>query len=60
MARSNTTRRRDHHPLPRFEEQRPVLQLPLESPQWREPARPGAGSDEGKDQRGVAVIDFYI
>jgi hypothetical protein len=40
-----------------YDEQRPVLQLPLESPSWREPE----GTERREDrERGVAVIDFYI
>ena len=39
-------------------EERPVLQLPLEAPQWREPPRREQAKPEG--ERGVAVIDFFI
>jgi hypothetical protein len=43
------------------DEQRPVLQLPLESPVWREPASEPGGSERSEDrERGIAVIDFYI
>ena len=46
--------RKRHHRV----EERPVLQLPLEAPQWREPPR----KEEAKAEceRGIAVIDFFI
>jgi hypothetical protein len=37
---------------------RPVLQLPLERPVWREP--PEREQPESDRERGVVVIDFYI
>ncbi|GEM_PF-2893115 len=40
------------------EEQRPVLQLPLARPQWREPKTDQ--EPEVKRERGIAVVDFYI
>ncbi len=65
MARSpSINRARKHQRPPRYEEQRPVLQLPLESPRWREPEvdRDRSERPDRKDERerGVVVIDFYI
>jgi len=37
---------------------RPVLQLPLERPEWREPVK--RDQPESDRERGVVVIDFYI
>ncbi len=60
MARSvSITRPRKRQPK-HHDEQRPVLQLPLERPDWREPVTPDRGQAEPDRERGVAVIDFYI
>jgi hypothetical protein len=64
MAHSvSINRPRKRKPAPRYIEERPVLQLPLEAPQWRDPPsrdrlEPDT-TDRGRD-RGVAVIDFFI
>lgn len=55
-------RARKRQPSVQYDDQRPVLQLPLESPGWREPPasdpdRPERNEDR---ERGIAVIDFYI
>ena len=57
MARSVSITRPRKHPPQHQDEQRPVLQLPLQRPEWREPDR---GQAEPDRERGVAVIDFYI
>jgi hypothetical protein len=58
MARSvSITRPRKRQPQ-HHDEPRPVLQLPLERPEWREPSEPGRAEPER--DRGVVVIDFYI
>jgi hypothetical protein len=58
MARSvSITRSRKRQPK-HLDEPRPVLQLPLERPVWREPSDPG--QVEPERERGIAVIDFYI
>lgn len=58
MARSlSITRPRKRQPK-HVDEQRPVLQLPLERPDWREPIERGQAEPDW--ERGVAVIDFYI
>ena len=58
MARSlSITRPRKRQPK-HHDEQRPVLQLPLERPVWREPS--DRGQAEPDRERGVAMIDFYI
>lgn len=63
MAHSvSINRPRKRQPAPRYIEERPVLQLPLEPPQWREPPNRDHSephTDRGVD-RGVAVIDFFI
>ena len=60
MARSvSITRPRKRQPKHQ-EEQRPVLQLPLEAPDWRERSDRGQGQAEPERERGVVVIDFYI
>lgn len=64
MARSvSITRPRKRQPKHQ-EEQRPVLQLPLEAPDWRERDErrheQGRGQAEPDRERGVALIDFYI
>lgn len=43
---------------PRRVEERPVLQLPLQAPVWREP--PTREEAKPESERGVAVIDFFI
>jgi hypothetical protein len=44
-----------------YDEQRPVLQLPLESPSYREPEAAERREDRERErERGIAVIDFYI
>ena len=59
MARSPSINRpRTRKPHRYQDEQRPVLQLPLERPEWREPIE--RGRSEPETDRGVAVIDFYI
>ncbi|MFV8754378.1 hypothetical protein ACNOYE_27850 [Nannocystaceae bacterium ST9] len=64
MARAPIpTRARKRQTSVPYDEQRPVLQLPLESPAWREP--PSGESDRSEPTvderpRGIAVIDFYI
>ena len=59
MARSTITRPRKRQRQPLFEEQRPVLQLPLAQPEWRAPEV--ARDERERDrERGVAVVDFYI
>lgn len=60
MASSVSINRRPRRrsPQPRRAEQRPVLQLPLEPPQWREP-KPREQIEQDTD-RGVAVVDFFI
>jgi hypothetical protein len=58
MARTvSITRSRKRQPK-HHEEQRPVLQLPLERPDWRDPVE--RGQAEPERERGVALIDFYI
>jgi hypothetical protein len=58
MARSvSITRSRKRQPK-HHEEQRPVLQLPLERPDWRDPVE--RDQAEPERERGVALIDFYI
>ena len=58
MARSvSITRPRKRQPQHQ-DEQRPVLQLPLERPVWRAPVE--REQVEPDRERGVAVIDFYI
>lgn len=58
MARSvSITRPRKRQPK-HVDQPRPVLQLPLERPEWREPS--DRGQAEPERERGVAVIDFYI
>jgi hypothetical protein len=55
------TRARKRQTSVQYDEQRPVLQLPLESPSWREPASEPERSDRSEDRdRGIAVVDFYI
>lgn len=57
MARSipvSRPRTRQHRQV----EERPVLQLPLDAPQWREP--PQREQAKPDSERGVAVIDFFI
>lgn len=59
MVRSTITRPPKRQRQPRFEEQRPVLQLPLAQPEWRAPEV--AREERDRDlERGVAVVDFYI
>jgi hypothetical protein len=59
MARSlSITRPRKRQPK-HVDEPRPVLQLPLERPDWREPPVE-RGQAEPERERGVALIDFYI
>jgi len=67
MARAPIpTRARKRPTSQRYDEQRPVLQLPLESPAWRDPVRepepsePSEPSERREGERGIAVIDFYI
>lgn len=63
MARSVISNPRKRQPKRRYAEERPVLQLPLEAPQWREPPSRNEGREEGRTpatERGVAVIDFFI
>lgn len=56
MARSPSIHKHPRPKRPQHEE-RPVLQLPLARPDWREPVI----EDEDKTpERGVAVVDFYI
>ena len=57
MARS-VSKPRKRQPRHRHAEERPVLQLPLEPPQWREPSH--ESRKEPDSERGVAVIDFFI
>lgn len=61
MARSvSITRPRKRQPK-HLDDQRPVLQLPLEAPQWRERSEQSRGQAEPEQpERGVALIDFYI
>lgn len=60
MARSvSITRPRKRKPK-HHDEQRPVLQLPLERPDWRGYPEQDRGKAEPDHDRGVAVIDFYI
>lgn len=59
MARSVIPNPRKRQPKRRYAEERPVLQLPLEAPQWREPPSREEGRTPGTE-RGVAVIDFFI
>jgi hypothetical protein len=60
MARSvSINRPRKRQPQRRHVEERPVLQLPLEPPAWREPPS-REESREPTNERGVAVIDFFI
>jgi hypothetical protein len=59
MARSVSITRPPIHRPKHYDEQRPVLQLPLERPEWREPPEPD-GQAEPERERGVAVIDFFI
>jgi len=66
MARSITNKQPRKRPSTRrYVEERPVLQLPLEAPVWREPpsreperAKPERAKPES--DRGIAVIDFFI
>jgi hypothetical protein len=61
MARSVSITRPPKRPRAKdkvWDEPRPVLQLPLERPAWREPVEPDQA--EPDRERGVAVIDFYI
>jgi hypothetical protein len=60
MARSVSINRPRQRPSRRTRlEERPVLQLPLEAPVWREP--PTKREDSRHDsERGVAVVDFFI
>lgn len=59
MARSVSITRPPQRQPKRYDEQRPVLQLPLHQPEWREP--PEADEQAKQDrERGVAVIDFFI
>lgn len=62
MARSVSINRPRKRPTSRrqsYIEQRPVLQLPLEAPVWREP--PSNREERSRDsERGVAVVDFFI
>lgn len=63
MARAPISRARKRQTSVQYDEQRPVLQLPLESPAWREPPSEPEGTERSQDQvreRGIAVIDFYI
>lgn len=61
MARASIPTTRKRPASARYDEQRPVLQLPLESPRWREPASEPERSERREEtERGVAVIDFYI
>jgi hypothetical protein len=63
MAHSVSIHRpRKHKPAPRFVEERPVLQLPLEAPQWREPPDRERSNPQidRETHRGVVVIDFFI
>ncbi len=62
MARAYIpTRARKRQTSIQYEEQRPVLQLPLESPIWRAPASEPDQAERSEDrERGIAVIDFYI
>jgi hypothetical protein len=68
MARAPTsttrpvpTRARKRQTSVQYDDQRPVLQLPLESPSWREPSSEPDRSERHEDrERGIAVIDFYI
>jgi hypothetical protein len=60
MARSlSITRPRKRQPK-HVDEPRPVLQLPLERPDWRDPDPVERGQAEPERERGVALIDFYI
>ncbi len=55
------TRARKRQTSVQYDEQRPVLQLPLESPSWRAPAsEPDETERREERERGIAVIDFYI
>ena len=59
MARSETIiRPRKRHSQQHHDEPRPVLQLPLERPVYRDPIV--RDEIESERERGVAVIDFYI
>jgi hypothetical protein len=65
LIRPTGARKRQRQTSVQYDEQRPVLQLPLESPSWREPPSEPQGSDHGSEriedrERGIAVIDFYI
>jgi hypothetical protein len=63
MARSVSIHRpRKRQPKqPKYhDEQRPVLQLPLDRPDWRDPVERGQAEPERERERGIAVIDFYI
>lgn len=59
MARSVSIPRPRKRQPKQYDEQRPVLQLPLVQPEWREPAKPAEQAEPDRE-RGVAVIDFYI
>lgn len=60
MARSlSITRPRKRQPK-HVDEPRPVLQLPLERPAWRDPDTVERGEAQPERERGVALIDFYI
>ncbi|PRP90597.1 hypothetical protein ENSA5_64000 [Enhygromyxa salina] len=59
MAHSvSINRPRKRQPRRHQEQERPVLQLPLEAPQWRDP--PTREQSEPRTDRGVAVVDFFI
>lgn len=59
MAHSVSIHRpRKRKQAPRYIEERPVLQLPLEAPQWRDP--PNRERPEPDADRGVTVVDFFI
>lgn len=62
MARAPIpTRARKRPTSDRYDDQRPVLQLPLESPSYREPAsEPDRSERREEGERGIVVIDFYI
>ena len=57
MPRVSKYPRKRQSPRRRVEE-RPVLQLPLQAPVWREP--PSREQAKPESERGVAVIDFFI
>lgn len=57
MPRVSKYPRKRQSPRRRVEE-RPVLQLPLQAPVWREP--PTREEAKPESERGVAVIDFFI